>query len=71
MLLKAVETGLSDFHRMVSTFLRNTYSRQKPIKLFCHDYSNFDNAKFLEDFVELNYTTYPNHKMILMVNIII
>ena len=34
MLSKAVETGLSDFHKMVTTFMRNTYSRQEPIKIF-------------------------------------
>ena len=32
MLSKAVETGLSDFHKMVTTFMRNTYSHQEPIK---------------------------------------
>ena len=29
---KASETGLSDFHKMVCTFMRNTYSRQEPVK---------------------------------------
>ena len=55
MLAEAVETGLSDFHTMVSTFMCNTYNRQEPIKIFYHDYSSFDNTKFLEDFVELNF----------------
>ena len=34
LLTKAVETGLSDFHKMVTTFMRNTYSRQEPIKIY-------------------------------------
>ena len=55
MLSKAVETGLSYFHKMVSAFMRNTYSRQEPIQKFYHDYNNFDNTKFLEDFAKLNY----------------
>ena len=56
MLSKAVETGLSDFHKIVSTFMSNTYyNRQEPIKIFYHDYSNFNNTKVLEDFIELNY----------------
>ena len=55
MLSKAVETGLSDFHKMVTTFMRNTYSRQEPIKI--RNYSNFDKTKFIEDFEKSNY--YP------------
>ena len=31
MLSKAVETGLSDFHKMVTLFMSNTYSRQEQI----------------------------------------
>ena len=54
-LSKTMETDFSDFHKMVSTFMRNTYSRQEPIKIFYHNFSNFYNTKFLEDFVELNY----------------
>ena len=36
---------------------RNTYSRQEPIKIFYHNYSNFDKTKFIEDFERSNY--YP------------
>ena len=57
MLSKAVETGLSDFHKMVTTFMRNTYSRQEPIKIFYGNYSNFDKTKFIEDFERSNH--YP------------
>ena len=55
MLSKAVETGLSDFHKMVTTFMRNTYSRQEPIKIFYRNYSNFDKTKFIEDFERSNH----------------
>ena len=57
MLSKAVETGLSDFHKMVTTFMRNTYSRQEPIKILYCNYSNFDKTKFIEDFERSNH--YP------------
>ena len=57
MLSKAVETGLSDFHKMVTTSMRNTYSRQEPIKIYYRNYSNFDKSKFIEDFEKSNY--YP------------
>ena len=34
MLSKAVETGLSDFHKMVKTFMHNTKGHQEPIKIY-------------------------------------
>ena len=52
-----METGLSDFHKMITTLMRNTYSRQEPIKIFYRNYSNFDKTKFIEDFERSNY--YP------------
>ena len=42
MISMAVETGLRYFHKMVTTFMCNTYSRQEPIKIYHHNYSNFD-----------------------------
>ena len=39
------ETGLSDFHKMVCTFMRNTYSRQEPVKITYRDYKGFDQIK--------------------------
>ena len=47
---KASETGLSDFHKMVCTFMRNTYSHQKPIKIAYRDYKGFDQTKLLNDY---------------------
>ena len=70
MLSKAVETGLSDFHKMVTTFMRNTYSRQEPIKIYYRNYSNFDKTKFIGD-LKNRITTLQNQKMMLIVNIII
>ena len=57
MLSKAVETGLSDFYKMVTTFVCNTYSHQEPIKIYMyhHNYSNFNKMKFIEDFEKSNY----------------
>ena len=71
MLSKAVETGLSDFHKMVTTLMRNTYSRKEPIKVCYRNYSNFDKTKFIEDFEKLNYYPAKPKKMMLIVNIII
>ena len=47
---KASETGLSDFHKMVCTFMRNTYSRQEPVKITYRDYKCFDQTKLLKDY---------------------
>ena len=58
MLSKATETGLSDVHKMVTTFMPNTYSQQEPIKIYYRNYSNFDKTKFIEDFEKSNY--YPS-----------
>ena len=55
MLSKATVTGLSDFHKMATTFMRNTYSRQEPIKIYYRNYSYFDKTKSIEDFEKSNY----------------
>ena len=68
MLSEAVETGLSDRHKVVTAFMHNTYSRQEPIKIFYHNYSNFDKTKFIED-LKNRLTTLQNQKMMLIVNI--
>ena len=53
MLSKAAETGLSDFYKMITTFMHNTYGRQEPIKCIIIT-SNFDKTKFFEDFEKSN-----------------
>ena len=42
---KALETGLSEFHKMVCTVMRNIYSRQEPIKITYQDHKGFDEMK--------------------------
>ena len=34
--------------------MRNTYSRQEPIKIYYRNYSNFNETKFIEDFEKSN-----------------
>ena len=70
MLSKALETGLSDFHKIVTTFKRNTYSCQEPIKIFYRNYSNFDKLSLLRTLKD-RITTLHNQKRMLIVNIII
>ena len=46
---KVTETGLSDFHRLISTFLRSKFCRLKPKKICCRNFKNFNEKKFLEE----------------------
>ena len=36
----ATETGLSDFHKLVSTFFKSHYSRLKPKTVYYRNYKN-------------------------------
>ena len=42
-----VETGLSDFHRIIVTILKNTFQRLPPKIRNYKSYSNFDNGSVL------------------------
>ena len=65
---KASETGLSDFHKMVCTFMRNTYSLQEPVKIIYRDYKGFDKTKLSKDYKEsksqnpINYISDANNE---------
>ena len=45
----AFETGLSDFHRMVTTCFKITYERLRPINIQYRSYESFNRDKFLSD----------------------
>ena len=47
---KASETGLSDFHKIVCTFMRNTYSGQEAVKITYRDYKGFDLTNLSKDY---------------------
>ena len=49
------ETGLSDYHKLITTFKTN-FSRIRPKVLSCRNYKNFIESKFLND---LNKTIIP------------
>ena len=48
---KTVETGLSDFHKMVVSVFKTSFKKQKPKIVTCRDYKRFDNEKFRESLV--------------------
>ena len=54
---KTVETGFSDFHKLVMTSFRSTYQRVRPTRIRCRSYKTFDENAFLADL-----RTCPFHK---------
>ena len=45
----ATETGLNDFHKLVSTFFKSHYPRLKPKIVYYRNHKNFNNSNFLKD----------------------
>ena len=45
----ATETGLSGFHKLVSTFFKSYYSRLKSKIVYYRNYKNFNNSNFLKE----------------------
>ena len=43
---RVVETGLSDFHKMTVTVMKNHSKKKEPIRIVYHDKSKFDAIKF-------------------------
>ena len=54
------ETGLSDCHKLISTFLKSNVSRLKPHKIYYRSYKNFDEEKFMEDVAATNFSFKTN-----------
>ena len=48
------ETGLSDFHKMISTFFKAKITRLKLRKIHYKNYKNFDKPNFLLDLKSTN-----------------
>ena len=46
---RATETGISDYHKLISTFLKSCYRRLKPKIIYYRNYKNFNEEFFLKD----------------------
>ena len=61
---KTVETGLSDFHKMVVSVFKTSFKKQKPKIVTYRDYKCFDNEKFRESLLimdkNISYDTFEN-----------
>ena len=49
------ETGISDYHKLVSIFFKSHYSRLKPKVSYYRNYKNFDEQHFLNDLENTNF----------------
>ena len=43
------ETGLSDYHRLITTFMKSYFSRLKPKIIHYRNFKRFDEQKFIDD----------------------
>ena len=48
-----VATGISDYHSVVLTTMRDNYKRLKPMKIQYRLHKNFDQNKFIQDLQKL------------------
>ena len=52
---KVTETGLSNFHKLINTFLRSHFSRLKPKAIYYRNYKKFNEQNVLEDVKNTNF----------------
>ena len=50
-----IETALSDYHKLIGSFLRSKFHRLPPKNIHYRDYKNFDENLFLEDMASINF----------------
>ena len=65
------ETGLSNCHKLISTFMRSFVSRLKPKIIFFRNYKKFDETKFLSDLKNTNFSftsADPNENYLFLTN---
>ena len=48
------ETGLSDYHKLISTFFKSRFSKARPKVIKHRNYRNFDKNNFLNDLNNIN-----------------
>ena len=54
------ETGLSDYHKLISTFFKSKAPKLKSKVIFCRNYNKFDEKSFLHDLENKNFSTSSN-----------
>ena len=56
----STETGVSDYHKCISTFFKSHYSKLKPKAIHYRNYKNFDVSLFLNDLEKTTLLTNSN-----------
>ena len=49
----AIETELSDFHKLVLTVMKTTYKKSQPKIINCRSYKYFSNESFIEELIQI------------------
>ena len=65
------EIGLSDCYKLIPTFMRSFVSRLKPEIIFFRNFKKFDEAKFIADLKNTNFSftsADPNEKYLFLTN---
>ena len=50
------ETFLSEFHKVISEFFKLHFSSPSPKAIYCRNYENFDESKFIEDLMHTDFS---------------
>ena len=62
-----IETGISDFHKLVITVLKTFYKKQRPKIIYYRNFKNFGNDNFRQDlkkeYLEFDITNTPLSKL--------
>ena len=57
---RVTETGISDYHKLISTFLKPCCTRLKQKIIYYRNYKNFNEELFLKDLENLNLSANPD-----------
>ena len=49
----AIETGLSNFHKLVGTVMKTTYKKSQPKIIIYRSYKCFNNERFKEELLQI------------------
>ena len=63
-----IETELSDFHKLISTFFKTQFTLLKPKIVFHQNYKHFEDSRFLEDLNSTDTKTHTKITILLLIN---
>ena len=54
---RTTETGIDDYHKLISAFLKSHYTHLKPKIIYYRNYKNYDEEHFLKNLENSNLST--------------